>query len=383
MISLARAGISGRRVSFPSTASVCGYKSGLTLGTGYMARRSFLIDQQAIDDQHALTVVTGFHEDLVHDAASVWRRWRAQEREAKDPSATVIYCEEEFPDGTQRYHRTRGRVHFKPAHRLARGVKSLSEARLRAKANSRAVEKAVRQGQELDSVCTGDTHVHVQCQHGFVLISGLQDASIKPVCHRKQCKVEAERWLRSEGLTHGQLVGAINSVCTGLPPLPDATQEQAVQVSSKEIPATINAKALLEAERESFTFEEARDYLRGIDPAFSSAFVGVGTAIGAIGTFKTRLFKPHWSAEINATQQQMWYDFTESSCLGDFFELDPRMLPWIFLLVITLPCTDFVCGSSTQSAADDQTANHGGDRDCRRHHRYKQWSRASRSDQAA
>ena len=26
---------------------------------------------------------------------------------------------------------------------------------------------------------------------------------------------------------------------------------------------------------------------------------------------------------------------------GEFLELDPRMLPWVFLLVITLPCTDF------------------------------------------
>ena len=64
-------------------------------------------------------------------------------------------------------------------------------------------------------------------------------------------------------------------------------------------------------------------------------------AIGAIGTFKTRLFKPSWCDEINPMQQKMWAAFTQSGCLGDFFELDPRMLPWVFLLIITLPCTAF------------------------------------------
>ena len=67
----------------------------------------------------------------------------------------------------------------------------------------------------------------------------------------------------------------------------------------------------------------------------------MGVAIGAIGTFTTRLLKPSWCAEINPLQQKMWDEFTQTACLGDFFELDPRMLPWVFLLVITLPCTNF------------------------------------------
>ena len=151
---------------------------------------------------------------------------------------------------------------------------------------------------------------------------------LQPVCHRPKCKVEGERWLRSAGLTRGQLVGAINSVCTGLPPLPSRMETHpAEEAVTAEWSATVSAKEQLQAERESFTFEEARDYLRGIDPAYSSAFVGVGVAIGAIGTFKTRMFKPSWCAEINALQQQMWHDFTDKACLGDFFELDPRMLP--------------------------------------------------------
>ena len=142
------------------------------------------------------------------------------------------------------------------------------------------------------SVCT-DTHVHVQCKHGFVLISGLRDDSLQPVCHRPKCKVEGERWLRSAGLTRSQLVGAIDSACTGLPPLSGGMEtHQTEEAVTAEVTATVSAKEQLQAERESFTFEEARDYLRGTDPAYSSAFVGVGVAIGAIGTFKTRMFKP-------------------------------------------------------------------------------------------
>ena len=195
-------------------------------------------------------MVTGFHEDLFYNTAAEWRI------PAHDPSATMIYSEDEFLDGRQEYRRKRGRVHMSSAHRLARGVKALTEARLRAKTNSRAVEKAVQQEQDLDSVCTGDTHVHVQCKHGFVLISGLQDTSIKPVCYRKQCKVEGERWLRREGLTQDQLVGAINSVCAVLPPLPDGKKEQqAEKAVTAEMPVPVSAKALLQAERESFNMD--------------------------------------------------------------------------------------------------------------------------------
>ena len=103
--------------------------------------------------------------------------------------------------------------------------------------------------------------------------------------------------------------------------------QQAEEAVTAELSAPVSTKEQLRAERETFTFEEARDYLLGIDPAYSAAFVGVGASIGAIGTFKTRMFKPSWCAEINALQQQMWHDFTETACLGDFFELDPRMLP--------------------------------------------------------
>ena len=202
-ISLARAGTSGHRVSFPSTVSNCGYES-------------------RIGCQWASTVVTGKfdYEDFDYNAAEEWKV------PPHDPSATLIHCEDEFPDGTQKYRRRsrRGRVHMSPAQRLPRDVRALTEARLRAKANSRAVEESAQQDQDMESVCTGDTDVHVQYKHGFVLISGLRDTSLQPVCYRKQCKMEGERWLRSAGLTHGQRVGAINSVCTVLPPLPDGKE---------------------------------------------------------------------------------------------------------------------------------------------------------------
>ena len=102
-----------------------------------------------------------------------------------------------------------------------------------------------------------------------------------------------------------------------------------------------NAREALRAERESFTLDDVMAYIRDETPVYSSAFVGVGNAIGAIGTFKTRRFKPSWSAEVDPTQQQMWTALTRTLCLENFFDLDPEMLPWVFLMVLTLPCTDF------------------------------------------
>ena len=100
----------------------------------------------------------------------------------------------------------------------------MAEARLRASATEAEVKasaQSVTRGS--DNVCEGDTHVHVQCKHGFVLISGERDDSLQPVCYRSKCKVEGERWLRSAGLTHNQMVGAINSACADLPPMPHRT----------------------------------------------------------------------------------------------------------------------------------------------------------------
>ena len=88
---------------------------------------------------------------------------------------------------------------------------------------------------------------------------------------------------------------------------------------------------MLEEERESFTITDAMEYLRDDSPAFSSAYVGVGAGIGAIGSFKTRKFKPKWSAEVNPIQQEMWNVLTTMMCLGNFFELDPAFLPWVYL----------------------------------------------------
>ena len=87
--------------------------------------------------------------------------------------------------------------------------------------------------------------------------------------------------------------------------------------------------------------------------AYSVAFVGVGVGIGAIGTFKSRLFKPKWSAEINPVQQKIWVAMTNTACLGDFFEQDPALLPWVFLLILTLPCTDYSTAGSRRGDAGD------------------------------
>ena len=53
-------------------------------------------------------------------------------------------------------------------------------------------------------LCGGSTgeenHVHVQCKHGFFLISGIRDISLTPFCLDANCKKSAEKWLKSQGL---------------------------------------------------------------------------------------------------------------------------------------------------------------------------------------
>ena len=44
---------------------------------------------------------------------------------------------------------------------------------------------------------------------------------------------------------------------------------------------------------------------------------------------------------------------TNTACLGDFFEQDPALLPWVFLLILTLPCTDYSTAGSRRGDAGD------------------------------
>ena len=140
-----------------------------------------------------------------------------------------------------------------------------------------------------------------------------------------------------------KVVGAIDAACADIDSMPMMAQRPSSEqgdVGAADEPV-FDAREELRLERESFTLEDAMAYLRDDTAAFSSAFVGVGAGIGAIGTFKTRRFKPKWSAEVLPTQQEMWKYLTDVMCLGNFFELDPALIPWVFLPVITLLCTDF------------------------------------------
>ena len=56
------------------------------------------------------------------------------------------------------------------------------------------------QPDEVSHVMGEEVHVHVECQHGFALITGEQDASLRPACVEAGCKEEGERWLRDKGL---------------------------------------------------------------------------------------------------------------------------------------------------------------------------------------
>ena len=45
-----------------------------------------------------------------------------------------------------------------------------------------------------------EVHVHTECKHGFALISGTRDDTLRPACYEENCKEDGEKWLRSEGL---------------------------------------------------------------------------------------------------------------------------------------------------------------------------------------
>ena len=71
--------------------------------------------------------------------------------------------------------------------------------------------KEVQCGQHVQPQQEGNTekgpsevHVHVECKHGFALVSGMRDDTLQPACYEEKCKEDGERWLRSEGLV-GQL----------------------------------------------------------------------------------------------------------------------------------------------------------------------------------
>ena len=78
-------------------------------------------------------------------------------------------------------------------------------------------------------------HISVQCKHGFSLISGERDFSLKPACFEKACIAEGRRWLQMEGVLdpkrNGEIfeatVGAINAACANLPPMPLTTKAEA------------------------------------------------------------------------------------------------------------------------------------------------------------
>ena len=90
-----------------------------------------------------------------------------------------------------------------------------------------------------------------------------------------------------------KVVGSIDAACADIDSIPMMAQRPSSEqgdVGAEDEPV-FDARDELRLERELFTLEDAMAYLRDDTAAFSSAFVGVGAGIGAIGTFKTRRFK--------------------------------------------------------------------------------------------
>ena len=47
-------------------------------------------------------------------------------------------------------------------------------------------------------------------------------------------------------------------------------------------------------------------------------------------------------------QQKLWVVFTDTTCLGNFFDINPLELPWVYILILTLPKLHrLICDYST------------------------------------
>ena len=55
-------------------------------------------------------------------------------------------------------------------------------------------------------------HVHVECKHGFALISGIRDDTLQPACFKENCRKQGEIWLQSQGLMASDEVGGAGAV---------------------------------------------------------------------------------------------------------------------------------------------------------------------------
>ena len=78
----------------------------------------------------------------------------------------------------------------------------------------------------------------------------------------------------------------INNECVMQCPIPlEERQTQGTVGATKPF----DAREASRTERESFTLDDVVAYLRDNTPAYSSAFIGVRNATGALGTFKTRV----------------------------------------------------------------------------------------------
>ena len=215
-----------------------------------------------------------FREDLVQErinyetmpSVKVWLSAREVPKARRNPSATLMWSDDmELPSTKKKVKASRcsSRVALTTAEMATKAQLASLAACDRAVVNQLAVE-----------------HSWLHATHPKGSTTGLE----LPISDEK-------------------LVGASNAACENLPSVPFWKQGQTESELRPTVGAggqAFDAKAELLRERERFTLEDAMAYLRDDEQdAYSVAFVGVGVAIGAIGTFKTKLFKPKWSAEIH------------------------------------------------------------------------------------
>ena len=103
--------------------------------------------------------------------------------------------------------------------------------------------------------------------------------------------------------------------------------------------------------REAFTVEDAKRAARDITDKYTIVVMACGGCVDTISAIRAG-FKPIWSTETDRRQQRMWFDLTDTHCLGDTFKADLTLASTPDYLTSGMPCTDY-------SRSGPNTGQHG------------------------
>ena len=74
-----------------------------------------------------------------------------------------------------------------------------------------------------------------------------------------------------------------------------------------------------------------------------------------MGILRTGLWMPSWAAESREDKALMWKRITDRQCYDDVTKLTAALVPWVCMMMITMPCVDF---SSSGNKCGHEVSHH-------------------------